>query len=108
MGAARDNGRRIDFARINRIALNSAEVILERWLPSGRREGCEWVSLNPRRSDRHLGSFKVNYKTGAWADFAIGERGSDLISLAAYLGDLSQAQAALQLARMMGIEPHER
>ena len=33
--------------------------------------------------------------------------GSDLISLAAYLFDLSQIDAARKIAEMLGIDPHE-
>ena len=38
-------------------------------------------AFNPRRADRHLGSFQINVRTGKWADFATGDRGGDLISL---------------------------
>ena len=60
------------------------------------------------RNDRKLGSFKVNLQSGAWGDFSIGEYGGDLVSLAAYLhtsGD--QRQAAINVAEMLGIDPHE-
>jgi putative DNA primase/helicase len=63
-------------------------------LPGGRREGKEYVVLNPRRPDHKLGSFKINTQTGAWGDFAVGAKGRDLTSLAAYLFDLSQGEAA--------------
>ena len=96
--------RRVDFARINRAALARLLDILARWLPGGRVEGAEFVALNPRRADRRPGSFKVNLKTGQWADFAIeGARGRDVVSLAAYLGGIGQAEAAERLAAMLGI-----
>ena len=60
-------------------------ALLRRWLPDGRIEGNEYVARNPRRSDRRLGSFKINLRTGRWADFAFDARGGDPISLAAYL-----------------------
>jgi len=59
------------------------------------------------RDDRRRGSFKVNVATGKWGDFATGERGGDLVSLAAYLFKLSQAEAALKVADMIGIESYE-
>ena len=99
---------RIDFEGINRAALARIDIILSRWLPDGRVEGAEYVALNPKRRDQRLGSFKVNVRTGAWGDFAADAAGGDLISLAAYLGDLNQGQAAVRLAEMMGIDPHER
>jgi hypothetical protein len=100
--------RRIAFRRIADAALARAALIVVRWLPHGRREGTEWVCRNPTRDDRRLGSFKVNVATGKWGDFATGERGGDLVSLAAYLFRLPQAEAALKVADMVGIEPYEQ
>lgn len=99
--------RRIAFRRIADAALGRADAIVRRWLPDGRREGCEWVCRNPMREDRRRGSFKVNVVTGRWCDFAIGERGGDLVALAAYLFKLSQADAALKVADMTGVEPYD-
>jgi len=98
---------RIDFGAINRAALPYAPALLHRWLPDGRRQGSEWVARNPRRDDRRPGSFKVNLRTGRWADFATGDKGGDVISLTAYLFGLSQAEAARNLANMVGISPEE-
>jgi hypothetical protein len=95
--------RRPDFDRINRAALGQLDGILRRWLPDGRIEGLEYVARNPKRYDRRLGSFKINRRTGRWADFATGARGGDPISLAAYLHGLSQFEAARRLAHMLGI-----
>ena len=103
--ARRDHAsRRIDFAAINRAALPLLPAILKRVLPSGRREGQEYIALNPRRGDRRLGSFKINRHNGRWADFATGDKGGDPISLVAYLADVSQAEAARLLARMLGLK----
>lgn len=97
-------GRRIDFAEINRAALGRLDLILGRWLPGGRREGAEYVALNPTRADRKLGSFRVNLSTGRWADFATGDKGGDPVSLAAYLFALGQLEAARKLAVMLGLD----
>jgi hypothetical protein len=75
-------------------------------LPGGRREGREYVARNPRRADRTAGSFRINLTTGRWADFATDDAGGDPVSLAAYLFDLSQLDAARRLAAMLGM--HER
>jgi hypothetical protein len=94
----------IDFARINDAALARLPELLRRWLPDGRLEGNEFTAKNPRRADHRAGSFKINIRTGKWSDFAIGVGGGDVISLASYLaGDIGQAQAAKQLAEMIGI-----
>jgi hypothetical protein len=94
----------IDFNRINSHALVSLDAICRRLLPGGRREGHEYLALNPRRGDRHLGSFKVNLKTGQWADFASGHKGRDPVSLVAFIEDCKQGEAALKLARMLGLD----
>lgn len=99
--------RRIAFGRIADATLSYADVLTRRWLPDGRREGAEWVALNPTRADRRLGSFKINLKNGKWCDFAAGAAGGDLIALAAYLFGLDQAEAARKIAAALGIDPYE-
>lgn len=94
---------RIDFERISAAALSSSDLIVRRWLPTGRRMGREWVTRNPRRADRRIGSFKVNLATGRWSDFATGDAGGDLISLAAFLFSITQGEAARRLADMLGL-----
>jgi hypothetical protein len=94
----------IDFAAVNAAALAAFPAVLARILPGGKRIGAEVVALNPRRNDRHLGSFKVNRYNGRWADFATGDKGGDPISLVAYLADVSQVEAARLLARMLDLE----
>ncbi len=94
-------GRRIDFAAVNGAALAALPALLRRWLPDGRQVGREYVALNPRRADKRLGSFKINTRTGRWADFATGDRGRDPVSLAAYLENVQQGEAARRLARLL-------
>lgn len=97
----------IRFAAIAREALACADAIVTRWLPGGKREGREWVARNPTRPDGKPGSFKVNLHSGLWGDFATGEKGGDLISLAAFIHHSDQREAALKIAAMLGIEPYE-
>lgn len=97
----------VDFKEINRIAAMSSATLLGHLLPSGKRIGAEWVALNPKRDDRSLGSFRVNMNTGKWADFAIGVKGGDFISLAAYLLDLRQFEAAKRITAILGVKSHE-
>jgi hypothetical protein len=94
---------RVNYAFVGSAALRSLPLIVLRWLPDGRREGHEWVARNPKRDDRHLGSFKINLRTGQWADFATGDKGGDVISLAAYLHGLSQPAAAGKVSEMLGL-----
>lgn len=100
------SGERVDFARVNQAALAALPQLLRRWLPDGRQVGDEWVARNPKRADRHPGSFRINLRSGAWADFAVaGARGGDVVSLAAFLAGIGQVDAARELARTLGIAP---
>ena len=95
---------RVNFARINEAALAVLTQLLARWLPDGKEVGGEWVARNPRRADRHAGSFKVNIRTGRWSDFAVDVKGGDPVSLASYLANIGQVDAARRLAGALGIE----
>lgn len=97
-----DNGR-LDFDAINAAARRELPALLARWLPDGRVTGREYEARNPRRADRHAGSFRVNLRSGRWSDFATGDRGGDPVSLAAYLFSLKQSDAARRLADMLGV-----
>ncbi|KGG82461.1 virulence protein E [Comamonas thiooxydans] len=55
-------------------------------------------------SGGHGHSCSVNVKTGKWADFATGEQGNDLIGLYAAIHGLSNAKAAIQVAREEKLE----
>ncbi len=95
---------RIDFKRVADTALQRSEQLVPLWLPDGAKVGHEWKSVNPTRSDSHAGSFSINLNTGAWGDFATGDKGGDLVSLLAYLfhsGD--QIVAVRELAELLGI-----
>lgn len=90
---------RLNFTAIAQAALGQSENFVPRWLPDGRCVGQEWIAKNPRRADRTLGSFRINLRTGKWADFATGDKGGDLIALLAFLRGISQGQAARELMR---------
>jgi len=87
----------LDFQALQQQMLPQLASIIPQLLPDGMMRGCEYIALNPKRSDRRLGSFKVNTRTGRWCDFATGDAGGDIISLCAYLHNLSQHKAALYL-----------
>lgn len=101
-------GRRaIDFKEINAAALACLGPVLWRLAPGGKVVAGEYVALNPRRADKRPGSFKVRFiypRAGAWADFATGDRGGDVVSLCAYLENISQGEAARRLARLLGLD----
>ncbi len=88
---------KIDFKHLNHQLIPKIPAFLHLFLPRGILEGAEYVALNPTRHDRHLGSFRINTRTGKWADFATGDKGGDFISLWAYLRSINQIEAAREL-----------
>jgi hypothetical protein len=94
---------KIDFAAVNHAALGYLPSLVRKWAPEGKKCGHEWIARNPTRPDRHPGSFSVNINTGRWADFATGDKGGDVISLAAYIFGTSQGDAARTLAAVLGV-----
>jgi hypothetical protein len=95
---------RIDFAVVNNAALSELSSLLCQWLPGGRIVGREYVARNPRRADKTPGSFKINLHSGKWCDFATGDAGGDVVSLAAYLSGSGQVEAARNLSEMLGVD----
>jgi putative DNA primase/helicase len=94
----------VDIQATARAALASAHAVLSHWLPDGKRQGAEYLARNPTRDDDNLGSFSVNTTTGAWSDFATGDKGRDLVSLVRYLDGLdTQGEAAHRLADILRI-----
>lgn len=92
------------FSELNARLMPSFASLVTQWLPSGKREGAEWVALNPTRNDKKAGSFRINVNTGKWADFATNDNGGDPISLYAYLHNMEQIEAAKELAKHEGLE----
>ena len=98
---------RNDIRRLNEIILPMVAALVPSVLPQGRRQGVYWVALNPTRIDRTLGSFKINLSNGKWADYATGDSGGDLISLAAYLYGMRQGEAADYIASLAGVAAND-
>lgn len=97
-----DNPLSLDFRVLSQTVKPYMLPLLRRLLPDGRQEGHEYVALNPTRQDRRYGSFRINIHTGKWADFAVGDKGGDLISLWAYVRNIKQIEAAKELQSIMG------
>ncbi len=94
---------RIDFEAVRAASQRNVLPILHRICPGGRVVAGEYEVRNPRRTDRNPGSFRINVRTGRWADFATGDRGGDVVSLAAYLAGVSQIEAAWSIQKMLGL-----
>ena len=93
----------IDFDGINQAAARNYRSLLFNLIPGGKFRGPEYVVKNPCRNDQHLGSFSINFKTGVWKDFANGDSGSDFVSLVAHVRNISQGDAARELADKLGV-----
>ena len=94
---------RINFDEVRALAQQHALALCRRVLPGGRVVGGEYEVRNPKRPDRTPGSFRVNLRTGRWADFATGDRGGDLIALVAWRFDVTQFEAARRLAALLSL-----
>jgi putative DNA primase/helicase len=102
IAVARARVSRVDIQAVAAAALHVLPDLCARWLPSGKREGREWVCGSLRGEPGR--SCKVNLATGRWCDFATGERGGDVVSLAAAISGLSQPEAARRLAAILELE----
>jgi putative DNA primase/helicase len=92
---------KIDFRAVASAAIPYAHELCGRWLPGGKLIGHEWTCGN--LSGGRGTSCKVNIRNGKWADFAEGKSGGDLISLCAAVHNLSQIEAAIRMAEMLGL-----
>jgi putative DNA primase/helicase len=90
----------IDFLALGQALLDRAHVLVPQWLSGGVQRGKEWVCGG--LSGEAGGSLSVNTTSGAWSDFATGEKGGDLISLFAAIEGLNNGQAARQLMHALG------
>ncbi|MBN8728732.1 MAG: DUF927 domain-containing protein [Xanthomonadales bacterium] len=104
MSAPGPDRKRPNIRDVAVAALAAADRVLAHWLPDGARKGAEYVARNPRRTDGRRGSFSVNATSGAWADFATGDKGGDLVALVAYLDGVKQGEAAKRLAAFLGMD----
>ncbi len=97
---------KINFQRVKDAARGYEEILLRRILPHAVKKGSEYVAINPTRYDRNLGSFRINAHTLKWADFSTDDKGGDIISLWAYVRQISQYKAAQEILQIL--EPTSR
>ena len=98
------NGAKLDFKAIEAALLARSRDYLSHLLPGGELQGHEYVVRNPTRSDGEAGSFKVNVRSGKWADFASGQSGRSLLDLAVEIGGAPLMAAAREAATWAGID----
>ncbi len=77
-------------------------------LSGGKNQAREYLPINPTRNDHKPGSLSINRDSGAWSDFATGDKGGDLVALAAYVLGCRQIEAAERLADFLGIAKPDR
>ncbi len=90
----------IDYKALNTSLLPRLAQLIKGWLPKGRREGNEW-KVGSRKGEQGS-SFSINVVTGLWADFSEDDpkaKGGDVISLYAYIFELSNHEAANALSK---------
>jgi hypothetical protein len=96
--------RHVDFEAVNRAALARLPELLAHLLPGGRARGAEFeVGSLKGEPGRSLRIRLHGPRAGVWCDFATGERGGDIISLAAAVWTVSQAEAARRLAELLSV-----
>ena len=73
---------------------------LKKLVGNGKIEGGDYVALNPRRSDKKSGSFRIDIASGKFHDFATGDSGSSIIDLTAFVYDCDLLTAAQKLQQL--------
>lgn len=95
--------KKTDIQQVAEAAKSSGLAILERWLPGGKRQGSDYVVLNPHRDDKHLGNLRINIESGLGKDF--GEPGSkgfkDFVDVVAFAVQCKPGEAAEALVEFL-------
>lgn len=92
----------IQFEALAAALLARSHLVVPAWLPGGHQKGHEYVCGG--LSGGEGSSCSVNLNNGRWSDFATDEKGGDLLALYAAIHGLSQAKAAISVARDEGLE----
>ena len=92
----------LNFSAIESATHNNVERCLH-YLVNGKKQGNEFVCLNPRREDKHLGSFSYNLRSHVWSEFATGEGGGGIISFWEYVRGVDYYTAAAELSAWLGL-----
>lgn len=93
----------MDWTDVEKQLVDRARDVCQHLLPDGHLEGVEWIAKNPTRGDRKEGSFKVNTRTGLWAEFAEGRGGKSLMSLWCYIRGAEFKVCIVEAKQFLGI-----
>jgi putative DNA primase/helicase len=91
---------KIDFDGLNRLALTNARRLVFELAPGGVMIGSEYTCASVTGGKGT--SCRINVDSGKWSDFATGDKGHDFQSLWAKIYNVSQLDAAKQLAAHLG------
>lgn len=91
------------FDDVKHAASGRIRELADPFLDRSHMSGNNLFGLNPTRTDKNPTSFCINVTTGVWADFATGDRGGDIISFYAYVNNITQIEAAKDLASKLGV-----
>ncbi|MBI4997282.1 MAG: DUF927 domain-containing protein [Rhodocyclales bacterium] len=97
--------KKSDIQRIASAAAAHGPVILDRWLPGGKRQGKEYLVRNPHRDDGSVGSLSVEIATGRGGDFATGEVFGDFVGCVAFALQCGMSEAAEAVAEFIRLPP---
>lgn len=87
----------INFEGVNSYLRPRFGTIVMGWIPGGEINKGKYLVRNPTRNDHNPGSFIIYVETGAWEDFATGDKGGDPVSLYAYTKGIGQVEAAKRI-----------
>lgn len=91
-----------NFEVVNARLLGMSENVVRDIFPHARRYGRE-MKIGSLAGEPGM-SLSINLSTGVWKDFATGDAGADLISLAARAWGVSNGEALRRLAKKYGLE----
>lgn len=105
-GTPRDPLPPINFEALARELLATASTLVPQWLPGGKMRNQEYFVQSVWRDEKtpSLSVRMSGSNAGQWRDHGGDAVGGDLISLYAAIHGMGMGQAALQLARELGLE----
>jgi putative DNA primase/helicase len=98
-----------DFGHVAATAVQSIDKLLADWLPNGVKDSAEYcVGSRYGEAGRSMRIRLYGERVGSWADFSGdwengSDAGGDLISLYAYINNISQGKACAAIAAQLGI-----
>lgn len=95
------------FRRVNDFLLSDIYNMYHycgRWGTGGHLTGTEYVCLGRGGDGKSTGSLCLNLRHGRWVDFSAEIRGSDPVSYHAYVFELTQIEAVLDLVAEFGLD----